>query len=179
MVHAKKGKKYNLNSYKKMKKFCFVALSLIAFATAANAQKTTTTYHYEDTQARALNMETTGYVKPIVNEVKVDATRGRMKFSIDMTDDFVMNDMKKDPVNVRSYGVFKATEAWNCDVVVAPTFHMFTNDKGGFTLELIGFAGTFINWRTMTDADLEWIRVTQTRQDGNQIEAVTKPTRTR
>lgn len=162
-----------------MKKIFVFVLTAMLFATVADAQKTTT-YRYEDTQARALDMKASGYVKPLVNEVKVDATRGRQKFVIDMEKDFVEVDMKGEIVNIRSYGVFKATEQWHCDVVVAPTFHFYTNNKGGYTLEVLGFAGSFINWRTMTDADLEWIRTTQPRTtEDQQIEAVTKAIRTR
>lgn len=160
-----------------MRKICFI-FSLVSFALSANAQKTTT-YHYEDTQARALDMVASGYVKPLINEVKVDATKGRQKFSIDMTKDFVEGDMKGDIVNIRSYGVFKTTEAWGCDVVVAPTFHLFTNDDQGYTLEVVGFSGNFINWRTMTDSDMEWIKMIRVNaSETQQIEAVTKPTRT-
>lgn len=151
-------------------------LSLLVFAISANAQKTTT-YRYEDTQARALDMVSKGYVKPIVNEVKVDEQRGRMVFSQLLDQEFVERDMKGDVTNIRSYGLFLASQEWKCDVVVAPTFHLFTNDKGGYTIEVVGFAGNFVNWHTMTDADLDWIRVTQTRlTEDNQVEAVTKPT---
>lgn len=145
-----------------MKRFLVFQFAMLLFAVAVNAQKTTT-FRYEDTQARALDLRTSGYVKPLINEVKVDAARGRQKFVIDMEKDFVEGDMKGEIVNIRSYGVFKATEQWSCDVVVAPTFHFYTNNKGGYTLEVLGFAGSFINWRTMTDADLEWIRTTQPR----------------
>ena len=146
----------------------------------AYAQKTTT-YRYEDTQARALDMVSKGYVKPLTVEVKVDATKGRQHFSYDMEKEFGENDMRGDITNVRSYGLFKASSEAKCDVIVAPTFHLFTNDKGGYTLEIVGFAGNFINWKTMTNEDLMWINSTQVQTTGDrqQIEAVMKPTSNR
>lgn len=146
----------------------------------ASAQKTTT-YRYEDTQARALDMVSKGYVKPLTVEVKVDATKGRQHFSYDMEKDFVEGDMRGDITNIRAYGLFKAASDAGCDVIVAPTFHLFTNGKGGYTLEIVGFAGSFVNWRTMTNEDLQWINLTQTQTTGDrqQIDAVLKPTQTR
>lgn len=167
------------HKHKQMKKVLTFFLSMMTFATVANAQKTTT-YHYEDTQARALDMVSKGYVKPLINEVKVDEAKGRQVFSIRLDKNFVENDMKGDVPNIRSYGVFLATEEWKCDVVVAPTFHLYTKENGDYQLDVVGFAGKFINWRTMTDADLDWIRTTQGNLTGNQqIEAVTKPTKTK
>lgn len=163
-----------------MKKKLLFLVSVMFITTTAYAQRTSTTYHYEDTQARALDMVSMGYVKPLVNEVKVDAAKGRQKFIISMEKNFVEGDMKGDVANIRSYGVFKASENWQCDVVVAPTFHLFTNETGGYTLEVVGFSGNFVNWRTMTDADLEWIRTTQPSTVATrQIDAVTKPTNTK
>lgn len=155
------------------------ALILLTMVTLyGHAQRTTTTYRYEDTQARALDMVAKGYVKPLVVEVKVDANRGRQHFSYDMEKEFVENDMRGDIANVRSYGLFKATEEAKCDIIVAPTFHLFTNNKGGYTLEIVGFSGDFVNWKTMTNEDLQWITSTQiqTTNDRQQIDAVLKPT---
>ncbi|MBQ8050010.1 MAG: hypothetical protein IJ197_00360 [Bacteroidaceae bacterium] len=160
-----------------MKKI-LLSMTAMLFAVSSFAQKTTTTYRYEDTQARALDMVAKGYVKPLTVEVKVDATKGRQHFSYDMAKDFVEIDMKGDVYNVRSYGLFKATDEAKCDIIVAPTFHLFTNEKGGYTLEIVGFAGNFINWRTMSNEDLQWINSTQvhTTGDRQQIDAVLKPT---
>ncbi len=152
----------------------------ILFSLHSNAQKTTT-YRYEDTQARALDMVSKGFVKPLVVEVKVDATKGRQYFSYDMEKEFVENDMKGDVANIRSYGLFRASKDAKCDVIVAPTFHLYTNEKGGYTLEVIGFAGSFHNWQTMTVEDLKWISSTQVQTTGDrqQIDAVMKPTNNR
>lgn len=161
-----------------MKRIVLTLLAVVAMQ--AQAQKTTT-YRYEDTQARALDMVSKGYVKPLTVEVKVDATKGRQHFSYEMTKDFVEGDLKGDIANIRSYGVFKAANEAKCDVIVAPTFHLFTNDKGGYTLEIVGFAGSFVNWRTMTNEDLPWINATQVQTTGDrqQIDAVLKPTSNR
>lgn len=160
-----------------MKRINLAIIALAAFAAGASAQKSV--YSYEDTQARALDMVSKGYVKPLTVEVQVDKQRGRMLYTMDMTASEVES-MKNDVTNIRAKGVFMASKEWKCDVVVAPTFHLFTVD-GGFRLEVVGFAGNFTNWQTMTDADLPWINSTQARttDDRTQINAVVKPTETR
>ena len=169
-----------------MKKI-LLSMAAMLFAVSSFAQKTTTTYRYEDTQARALDMVSKGYVKPLTVEVKVDAAKGRQHFSYDLPKDFVEVDMRDprtgqvDAANIRAYGCFKAAGEANCDIIVAPTFHFYTNNKGSYTLEIVGFAGNFINWKTMTNEDLPWINSTQVQTTGDrqQIDAVLKPTTTR
>lgn len=156
-----------------MKKAIMMSAMVLA-AMVANAQKTTT-YRYEDTQARAMDIVSTGYVKPLTVELKVDAAKGRQRFSYDMDKDFVETDMKGDVENIRSYGLFKASADANCDVIVAPTFHLFTNNKGGYTLEVVGYAGNFVNWKTMTTEDMSWIDKAKTTGDRQNIDAKLKP----
>lgn len=161
-----------------MKKYNLIFLTLFGLFGSVSAQ--TTKYSYEDTQARALDMVSKGYVVPLVSEVKVDESRGRQKFVVKLSNDKVVNDFKGDVVNIRAYGVFKAAEEWNCDVVVAPTFHFCTNDEGSWTLEIMGFAGTFFGWRSIQDTDYDWVRISNlvTTKSG-EVEAVVKPTTTR
>lgn len=160
-----------------MKSVYLMGLALFACIATANAQKSV--YSYEDTQARALDMVSKGYVKPLTVEVSVDETRGRMMYEMEMTPAEVES-MKNDVTNIRAKGVFEAARAWKCDVVVAPTFHLFTTNTG-YKLEVVGFAGSFKNWKTMTDADIQWISLTQTISTDNrgQIEAVIKSTETK
>lgn len=157
-----------------MKKILTAAVVLLAMA--VNAQKTTS-YRYEDTEARALDMVSTGYVKPLTVELKVDEAKGRQRFSYDMDKDFVENDMKGDVENIRSYGLFKASSDANCDVIVAPTFHLYTNNKGGYTLEVVGYAGVFVNWKTLTNEDMSWIDKAKTTGDRQNVDAKLKPGR--
>lgn len=152
-----------------------MAVVLMA-AMAAHAQRTTT-YRYEDTQARAMDIVSTGFVKPLTVELKVDATKGRQHFIYDMDKDFVESDMKGDVENIRSYGLFKASADASCDVIVAPTFHLYTNNKGGYTLEVVGYAGSFVNWKTMTNEDMSWIDKAKTTGDRQNIDAKLRPGR--
>lgn len=155
-----------------MKKIAMTA-AVVLFAMAANSQKTT--YRYENTQARAMDVVSSGYVKPLTVELSVDAAKGRQHFSYDMEKDFVENDMKGEVENIRSYGLFKATSDANCDVIVAPTFHLFTNNKGGYTLEIVGFLGSFVNWKTMTTEDMMWIDRAQTTGNRQYYDAKLNP----
>ncbi len=160
-----------------MKGFFALAVGFVS-ALAVNAQKTTT-FHYEETQTRALDVVSTGYVKPLVVDLKVDEAKGRQHFSYELGKEFVENDMKGDVQNIHSYGLFRASVDANCDVIVAPTFHLYTNDKGGYTLEIIGYIGVFANWKPMSENDMNWIGLSKTRTTGdrNNVEANLKPGR--
>ncbi len=155
-----------------MKKILTTVIVLMCVM-VANAQKTVS-YRYENTQARAMDVVSSGYVKPLTVELKVDDAKGRQHFSYDMDKDFVENDMKGDVENVRSYGLFRASADANCDVIVAPTFHLYTNDKGGYTLEVVGYAADFVNWKTMSDEDVSWIDKAKTTGNRSQIDAKLK-----
>lgn len=125
---------------------------------ASYAQKTE--FRFQDTQARLLDVTSNAYVKPLTVELKV-LTTTRVNEIIKLTKQEVEQDMNGDLSNIRSYAVYRASQLHNCDVIVAATFNVRTAD-GGYEVNIIGYPANFVNWKTATQDDYEWIRMEKT-----------------
>ncbi len=158
-----------------MKKLLF-ALAVIATCASTGFAQKTVVKKFQDTQARMLDIKATGYVKPLAVELKVAAT-GRINQSWPLTKEQAENEMKGDLVNIRSWALFMTCEKYGADVIVAPTFNFKSTDDGeGYIITVVGFPANFVNWRTITEADYEWIQMerTQTTGDRENIKALIK-----
>lgn len=49
----------------------------------------------------------------------------------------------------------------DCDVIVAATFNIRTAGDG-YEVNIIGYPANFVNWKTATQADYEWIQMEKT-----------------
>lgn len=144
-------------------KFFFkAALSILIFGTAFNvhAQKTVS-FDIRDSQARMLDVYPSTYVKPVIAELKVDTSRGRIRDSWPLTSEelaarTIPNDANATMQNLRTYSVYKSSEKHNCDVVIAATFDIQITEKGA-TITIVGYPANFSNWATGTIADYQWI----------------------
>lgn len=158
-----------------MKKIILFSMFGLVFSVCAMAQKTTV--KIQDTQARLLDMQSNGYVKPLTVELKVDDSKGRVRDTWTLDREKVEIEMNGDLKNIRSYAVYMSSKKHNCDVIVAATFNFSTTDDGkGYEIEVVGFPASFINWKTASQADYEWIRMekTQTTADREKIQAIVK-----
>lgn len=158
-----------------MKKLLLVITIFATCVTVGFAQKTVVK-KFQDTQARMLDIKATGYVKPLAVELKVSA-EGRISQSWPLSKEQAEIEMKGDIVNIRSWALFMTCEKYGADVIVAPTFNFKTTDDGnGYVITVVGFPANFINWRTITEADYEWIQMerTQTTGDRENIKALIK-----
>lgn len=156
-----------------MKKTLLLLLTLCSLN--GHAQKRV--MNFEDTQARLLDILCNGYVKPLTVELKVDETKGRIIDEWILPKERVENDMNGEIANVRSWGIYMSSKKHNADVIVAPTFNLKTEENSGnYKLTVVGYPATFINWRTATENDYEWIRMekTQTTSDLSKISAIVK-----
>lgn len=152
----------------------FCLFSLVA-TVGVMAQKTNV--KIQDTQARLLDMQSNGYVKPLTVELKVDDSKGRIRDVWPLTREQAEVEMGGDIPNIRSYAVFLSSKKHNCDVIVAATFNFKTADDGkGYEIEVVGFPASFVNWKTATTADYEWIRMEKvlTTSDREKMQAVVK-----
>lgn len=158
-----------------MKKiFLFLTFSVLSICSAM-AQKAMV--KIQDTQARMLDVTSNGYVKPLTVELKVDDSKGRVRDIWPLTKEQAEVEMKGDIVNIRSYAVYMSSKKHNADVIVAATFNFKTTDNGdGYEIEVVGFPASFINWKTATPTDYEWIRMekTQTTSERDKIQAIIK-----
>lgn len=158
-----------------MKKVMLLCLCGLSFAVGAQAQKTTV--KVQDTQARLLDMQSNGYVKPLTVELKVDDSKGRIRDTWPLTKEQVETEMRGDIVNIRSYAVYMSSKKHNADVIVAATFNFKSLDNSdGYEVEVVGFPASFINWKTAAPADYEWIKMekAQTTADREKIQAIIK-----
>jgi len=161
----------------KVRRYAAVACMAL-LCCGAWAQKTVV--DVRETQARVVDGYARTYVKPMTVELEIIKKAGvpvRVNRRYELSPEEVTG-MKGDIINIRSYGVYKASTDEGADAIVAPTFYL-ENDKnrpGWFFLEVKGFAARFTNWKTATPADYEWMRMekTQTTDDRDNLRAVVK-----
>ncbi|WP_294553859.1 hypothetical protein [uncultured Bacteroides sp.] len=158
-----------------MKRLILVISLTIACAIGAYAQKATV--KMQETQARLLDVTSNAYVKPLTVELIIDKSKGRVKDEWTLTKDQAETEMKGDISNIRSYAVYMSSQKHNADVIVAATFNIKTNDNGnGYIVTVVGYPGSFANWKTAEANDYEWIRMekTLTTADKDKISAIVK-----
>lgn len=145
-----------------MKRLLIVA-AMAATTLGVMPQKTV---KFENAQARAFDVVPNSYVKPLTVELKIDEQKGRITDVWEIRPDELMalvNEKDAGEVqmqNLRNYAIFKSSQKHNCDVIVAPTFNIRSNDVSqGVTVTLIGFCANFVNWKTMEDKDVLWMNI--------------------
>ena len=130
----------------------------LAMCTISFAQKTE--FKFQATQARLLDVMSNAYVKPLTVELQIISSK-HVSEIIKLTKQEVEQDMKGDLENVRSYAVYRASQLHDCDVIVAATFNIRTAGDG-YEVNIIGYPANFVNWKTATQADYEWIQMEKT-----------------
>lgn len=136
-----------------------LAVTLIG-AVTTDAQKSVK-FEYQNSQARVLDVSPTTYVKPLISEVIVDTSKGRIRDEWKLnTDEFLSRSIKNDDnatiENLRTYAVYKSSEKHDCDLIVAATFDIRITENGA-TISIVGYPANFANWKTGTVADYDWI----------------------
>lgn len=159
-----------------MKKLFFMVLFACIGILGVQAQKTTV--EYKDTQARLLDVVSNAYVKPLTVELKVDTSKGRIRDEWPISKKVAEVDMGGDIANIRSWGVYMSSKLHNADVIVAATFNFETDpdNPDAYKLTVVGYPASFVNWKTATEADYEWIRMEKvvTTNEREKISAIVK-----
>ncbi len=142
-----------------IKKTALLALSALCFV-GVNAQKTVR-FDIRNSQARVLDVSPSTYIKPVIAELKVDTSKGRIRETWPLTPEelaarTIENDGQATLQNLRTYAVYKSSEKNNCDVIIAATFDIQITEKGA-TITIVGYPANFTNWATGTVADYDWI----------------------
>lgn len=161
----------------KVRRFAAVAFAALLCG-GAWAQRTEV--EVRETQARVVDGYARAYVKPLTVELeimKVNGAWARVEKTYRLSK-AELDGMGGNSVNIRSYVVYLAARDSKADAIVAPTFFL-ENDKenpGYFKVEVRGFAARFVNWKSATAADYEWMRMekTQTTDDRDNLRAVIK-----
>lgn len=140
-----------------MKKTLLIGIALISCITSF-AQRTE--YKFKDTEARKVNVLSNAYVKPLTCEVKVE-TDNSITDNVTYTREEVENAMKGNLDNIRANAVYQVCQKHKCDMIVAAISTVeSTND--GYVVKVTGYPANFVNWKTASQADLEWIRMEKT-----------------
>lgn len=144
-----------------MNKYIVAMAALLAIG-SAYAEKTVR-FDFQTSEARAMDVMPTTYVRPLVADVIVDTHIGRIKDSWTLNlDDFKSRQYSDDTEatlqNLRAYALFKSSEKHNCDLIVAPTFDIKITESGA-VINVIGYPANFANWATGVKADYEWIEL--------------------
>lgn len=158
-----------------MKKVFFAAVFLAWGGLSVFAQKTV--YNFDNTQSRLVGTTANAYVKPLTVELKVTSNQ-RIEDEWVFTREEIES-MKGDLNDIRSAAIYRSSTKYKADAIVAATFRIHNNPKndGSFLVEVKGYPANFINWKTATVADYEWIRMekVQTTSDVQRnLEAVVK-----
>lgn len=149
-----------------MKRLLF-SVVLTTLCMGINAQKNI--YQLESSQARTMEVINNSYVRPITVELQIDEKKGRITDVWELTyeefasiagavSDKGYSDQQMQ--RLRDYATFKSSQKHSCDVIVSPIFNIHTDNLAqGATITLVGFTANYINWKTMQDSDLSWIRI--------------------
>lgn len=130
-----------------MKRLYAITLLVLCFSATALAQKVESKM-----EVRYFDVDPCAYIKPIVAELKVDNSKGLISEQVE-----IKSNQKIDESNLRTYAIYVVTQKHKCDVLVAPTVSMVKEDDK-LTIYVTGFAANYVNWRTCTDADLNWMQ---------------------
>lgn len=145
-----------------MKRILTTVLLLTVSVALAFAQKKTTET-YEHHQARILDAVSNAYVKPLVVDLEIDKSignNGKIEHTWTLDRLFAESALGGDLENIHTWGTFKTTQAYKCDVLVAATFNLVLDDKAGvYLLTVTGFAGKYANWKPAETSDEWWIRI--------------------
>ena len=140
-----------------MKKVLLIATLFSIFGIShAMGQKVV---EYRESQARLAEPTMGVYIKPLVAELEIDKTKGKIKD----TWFFSMREVEalsRDVANLRARALFKSTIEHDADVIVAASFDIASReDQTGYDVMVIGYPAKYVRWRTAdTDTDIQWIQ---------------------
>lgn len=144
-----------------MRKVRFLTVAvLLLYAHWGYSQKTVK-FDYQVSQARLLEASPNAYMRPLVAEIQVDESKGRIRDTWTLTQPelasrAVSNNDDATLLNLKSYALFKSSEKHNCDMIIVPTFDIHISESGA-TINVAGYPANFSKWTTGTTADYEWI----------------------
>lgn len=138
-----------------MKKRFILASLLAAICTCAGmAQKV----EYRESQARLAEPSMGVYIKPLIADLDIDETVGKIRDKWEFTNKDV-DALSNSVANLRARALFRSAEKHDADVIVAASFDIESMEDGkGYYVTVIGYPAKYVKWRTATPEDQEWIR---------------------
>lgn len=154
-----------------MKKLILISSMLLLGLCQVAAQKRV---EFREAQARLLEPQQSAYVKPLIVDLKVDDSIGRVHHVVTFSNAQV-EALKGDIGNMRSNALFQTTEKYGADVIVGATFDIQSlADGSGYTVTVIGYPAKYENWRSVTTEDYGWISMGTIQSESDKIKAVVR-----
>ena len=153
------------------KKGLALAICALGLFAEANAQRTEV---YRSSQARLIEPQMGVYIKPLVADLEIDQTKGKVKDVWEFTPDEVAA-MGGDEADVRTRALFMSVDKHDVDVIVAASFDLESTNSGS-KVTVIGYPAKYVNWRTASPADNEWIRneILKPEKESEETQAISK-----
>ena len=139
-----------------LKRLFSFAMIVCCFTVVAMGQTT-----FEQSQSRIIEPKQDVFIKPLVAEIKIMNNEARQDFgpyeyAISSIDNLSYEQLD----NFKTRSLYKAAREADADIIVAATFNARSDEKGKkVIIEVSGFPGEYVNFRTATeqDGDYEWI----------------------
>lgn len=143
------------------KKIQTLGLSVIVVILAVACTTTEMFYSYDESTARYLSPDMTGFVTPTAADLKVAEVR------ISHIETFP-NTLKQSDIDdiensgavsyMKNFTIAQAVKKYNADVIVAPIFDIKTSeDFSTITITVIGYPANYINFRKATPEDVNLV----------------------
>ncbi len=111
----------------------------------------------QNTQANVLGVSANSYAVPLT--VELDVFADRISDTWTLTSEAAEVEFHGDLNNIRAWAVYMSSRKHTADIIVAPVFNIKTTDNGdGYEVEVIGYPAKYVNWKSATSEDMEWIR---------------------
>ncbi len=135
------------------------ALLLLTLFMTSGLYAQRTTVHMQNTQARMLDVQANAYVKPLVTELNINESLGKISDTWQLSKEQAEVSLGGNLDNIRSYALYLSSNKHSADVIVAALFDVKTSSDGsGYEVTVVGFPANYSNWRVADDSDLEWIK---------------------
>ncbi|MCF0194801.1 MAG: hypothetical protein HUK00_06455 [Bacteroidaceae bacterium] len=146
-----------------MKKVLFSVLFTL-IATAAFAQSKTVV-EFEDRQARLLDVESNVIFKPMVVEMQIMEKVGKIHEEFEF-DHIKLESLNNTVENIRKWATAEAAMKHKADVIVGALFDVKYNSQAKTGKVIVeGYPAKFVNWHTVNNTDLDWIRATAVHRE--------------
>lgn len=127
--------------------FTLAAIAFVGFSAKAEIIQTSSVI--KQSEARLLDFVPKVEPVPTSVELKVNPTRVKYvrEFTLSEIDAYSVNNNTGDLINnLKAAVVYDASCDYDCDLIVGARFKIELSSKKGATVEMYGYAATFVNW---------------------------------
>lgn len=154
-----------------MKRLILISCMLLLGVCQVAAQKRV---EFREAQARLWEPQQSAYVKPLIVDLKMDESLGRVHYVVTFSNAQV-EALNGDIGNMRSNALFQAIEKYGADLIVGATFDIQSlADGSGYAVTVIGYPAKYENWRSVAPEDYGWPNMGIVQSESDKIKAVVR-----